>query len=70
MTLKELRQKAKLSIAEAAAGLGITERYLTMLESEKDNRHPSMELIGKMSSLYKTKPEKIFLATYRTVRSG
>jgi len=67
MTLRELRENAKLNITEAANKLEITTRYLSMIENNE--RKPSIRLMNKMSIVYKQKPEKIFLATYRTLCS-
>ena len=67
MTLREIREKAKLSIEEAAKRLGIAYDYLVMLENNK--RKPSWKLLFRMVKVYSAKPEKIFLAVYRTMCS-
>lgn len=67
MNLREMREKAKISIADASKALGISYEYLTKLETNK--RKPSLKLMKKLSELYKVKPEKIFLAAFRTVCS-
>ena len=67
MTLRERREKAKLSIEEAAKRLGIAYDYLVMLENNK--RKPSWKLLFRMVKVYSAKPEKIFLAVYRTMCS-
>lgn len=64
MTLREIREKAHLSVEEAAKRLGIAYDYLIMLENNK--RKPSWKLLFRMVKVYSTKPEKIFLAIYRT----
>lgn len=67
MTLREIREKAHLSIEEAAKRLGITYDYLIMLENNK--RKPSWKLLFRMAKVYSAKPEKIFLTIRRTYRS-
>lgn len=67
MTLREIRERSKLSIEEAAKRLGIAYDYLVMLENNR--RKPSWKLLNKMSKVYSAKAEKIFLAIYRTICS-
>lgn len=67
MTLRELREKAKLSIGEAANKMGIAYDYLIMLENNR--RKPSWKLLKKMCDVYSVKPEKVFLAIFRTLCS-
>ena len=67
MTLRELREKARLSIEEAANKLGIAYDYLVMLENNR--RKPSWKLLKRMIEVYSVKPEKIFLAVYGTICS-
>ena len=67
MTLRELREKSKLSIEEAANKLGIAYDYLIMLENNR--RKPSWKLLKKMCDVYSAKPEKVFLAIFRTLCS-
>ena len=67
MTLREIREKSKLSIEEAANKLGIAYDYLIMLENNR--RKPSRKLLKRMIEVYSVKPEKIFLAVYGTICS-
>ena len=67
MTLREIREKSKLSIEEAAIKLGIAYDYLVMLENNR--RKPSWKLLKRMIEVYSVKPEKIFLAVYGTICS-
>ena len=67
MTLRQLREKSKLSIEEAANKLGIAYDYLIMLENNR--RKPSWKLLKKMCDVYSAKPEKVFLAIFRTICS-
>ena len=67
MTLREIRENANLSLEEAAKKLGIAYDYLIMLETNK--RKPSWKLLFRMVKVYSVKPEKIFLAIYRTICS-
>ena len=64
-TLKDIRELTGLKQYEAAEKLSISKDYLCMLE--KGKRQPSNKLISRMAILYKTNPEKIFLAANRTI---
>lgn len=62
--IAELRKTTGISQTEAANSLGVTNRYLNMIE--KGKRNPSDELKEKMSKLYKVHISDIFLACKRT----
>ncbi len=65
MTLRQMREKAKLSLLEASKSLNIAYDYLCMIENNR--RKPSILLMDKMAKLYKVSPQKIFLAVHRTL---
>lgn len=62
--LGELREKANITQTNAAKTFGITNRYLSMIESGK--RNPSDSLKEKMANLYNVEIADIFLAIKRT----
>ena len=63
-SLKELRQRKKMTIKEASKMLGVTEQYLVMLEN--GSRNPSDKLKLKLSMLYGVSATNIFLLCNQT----
>lgn len=53
--IKTAREKAKLTQAELAEALGISQPMIGRLESLKDKRVPSLELLAKISAVTKKK---------------
>lgn len=53
--IKTAREKAGLSQAELAGALGISQPMIGRLESLKDKRVPSLELLAKISAVTKRK---------------
>ncbi len=64
LDVKDLRLQIGLKQFEAAKLLGITNDYLSMVETGK--RNCSFKLINSMSKVYKVPPEQIFLILNRT----
>ena len=67
MDLKQLRKKRKLTQNEVAVLTGTTSRYISMIE--RGERIPSDEMKFKLSKIYQTKLEDIFLICWRTQSS-
>ena len=65
-TIKELREKRKLTQRETAKLLDITKEYLSMIECGK--RNPSDSLKEKLSKLYNVSISDIFLSLKETKR--
>lgn len=63
-TLKELREKRKLTQDQTAKILNITKEYLSMIE--RAERNPGDGLKEEMSKLYKVPIGDIFLAIKET----
>lgn len=63
-TLKELRQRKKMTLKEASKMLGVTEQYLVMLEN--GTRNPSDKLKVKLAMLYGVSATNIFLLCNQT----
>ncbi len=53
--IKTAREKARLTQAELAEALGISQPMIGRLESLKDKRVPSLELLAKISAVTKKK---------------
>lgn len=53
-SLRRLRTKRRLSVAAAAAGVGIDESYLWRLEAGR--RLPSIRLLGRLAAFYRVSP--------------
>lgn len=66
-TLKQLREKEKLTQEEVATKAGITKDYVSMLELGK--RRPSDKLKEVLANIYHVNAVQIFLATQRTISS-
>lgn len=66
-TLKQLREKEKLTQEEVATKAGITKDYVSMLELGK--RRPSDKLKEVLANIYHVSVVQIFLATQRTISS-
>ena len=67
MTLKKLREKAKLTQEQVSKLTGLSVRYISLLETGK--RNPSDKSKTKFSKAYKVPEVEIFLASQRTKRS-
>ena len=63
-TLKELREKARMTQKEVATVANIKVNYLSMLEN--GHRNPSDNLKKKLASIYKCNVADIFLALETT----
>ena len=59
-TLKELREKNKLTQKEVAEKLGINKNYLSMMENGK--RNPSDKMKDELAEIYKCSAVDIFLS--------
>lgn len=64
MTLKQLRNKKRLTQEQASKLLGIKKNYLSMLEC--GTRNPSDNLKMRMAKLYEVEIFDIFLASQAT----
>lgn len=66
-TLKELREKKKMTQDEVAKKAGITKDYVSMLE--RGERRASDKMKGILAGIYGVDIVQIFLATQRTISS-
>src|SRR5689334_20071203 len=62
MTLREHREQAKLTLREVETATGISNGYLSLLESGKI-RKPSAQVLYTLSKLYSTPFEQMCLET-------
>lgn len=64
MTLKEIREKAKLTQEETSKITGLSIKFIS--EIENGRRNPSDKSKNKLAMAYKVPVVKIFLACQRT----
>lgn len=58
-TLKELREKGKLTQAQVAASAGISQQAYSLLETGQNN--PSLETALRLSRIFEKSVDEIFL---------
>lgn len=68
MSLKQLREKRKLTIRAVAELMGISPSYLSMLENGK--RSVKVEYLLKLAEIYKVSTVQVVKATERVVKNG